>query len=187
MRARRCRAVSGNITVTTPDIPGADRFDLLRISLPPGAREQAPYGTGNFAVAKDVARDSACSAGVCTFTDTQAALSSYTVASVTYFPKISLWPGDFVLGSSGDTNSAVRSGDADDRFAVRRKSSPLRAPTNRWSSLNSCGALGNWTPAWIVCAAQNYPPSAFYEQGAMVMAVKPNGDGRDNARISKAV
>ena len=42
---------------------------------------------------------------------------------------------------------------------------------------NSCGALGNWSPAWIVCSAQNYPPSAFYEQGALVMAVKPLGDG----------
>jgi hypothetical protein len=28
-----------------------------------------------------------------------------------------------------------------------------------------------------VCSAQNYPPSAFYEQGALVMAVKPLGDG----------
>jgi hypothetical protein len=28
-----------------------------------------------------------------------------------------------------------------------------------------------------VCAAQNNPPSIFYEQGAMVMAVKPNNDG----------
>jgi len=48
----------------------------------------------------------ACSAGVCAFIDSQTALSSYTVAPVTYFPKISLWPGDFVLGSSSDTNSA---------------------------------------------------------------------------------
>ena len=65
---------TGSITVTTADIPEADRLDLLRITITPNEREQAPYGTGDFAVAKDVARNSACSAGVCTFTDGQAAL-----------------------------------------------------------------------------------------------------------------
>jgi hypothetical protein len=172
----------GNIPVTTPDIAGADRFDLLRVSPPTGGREQAPYGTGNFTVAKDVARDSACSAGVCTFTDTQAALSSYTVAPVTYFPKISLWPGDFVLGSSGDTNSAFGAATLTiDSLAAQVV--PVAGTNKPVVFANSCGALGNWTPAWIVCAAQNYPPSAFYEQGAMVMAVKPNNDGGQRANL----
>src|SRR4029077_3824111 len=47
---------SGNITVTTPDVAGASTFDLLRVTyVSAGApREQAPYGTGNFAVAKNV-------------------------------------------------------------------------------------------------------------------------------------
>jgi hypothetical protein len=165
----------GNITITAPDITGADRFDLLRVT-PPDGREQAPYGTGNFAVAKDVARESACSAGVCTFTDSQAALASYRVAPVTYFPRISLWPGDFVLGSSSDTNSVFGAASLTiDSLAAQVVSV---AGTNKPVVFaNSCSALGNWTPAWIVCAAQNLPPAAFYEQGAVVMAVKPQNDG----------
>ncbi len=173
-RARSSGA--GKISVTAPEIPGVDRFDLLRVSPPEGGRDQAPYGTGDFVVAKDVTRDSACSAGVCTFTDSQTALSSYTVAPVTYFPKISLWPGDFVLGSSSDTNSAFAAATLTiDSLAAQVVSVAGAAKPAVFA--DSCGALGNWTPTWIVCAAQNYPPSALYEQGAMVMAVKPNHDG----------
>jgi hypothetical protein len=176
----------GSITVTTPDIPGTDRFDLLRVSLPADGMEQAPYGTGNFAVAKDVTRDSACSAGVCTFTDSQAPLSSYTVTPITYFPKISLWPGDFVLGSSSDTNSAFGAATLTiDSLAAQVVSvAGARKPV---VFAQSCSALGNWTPAWMVCAAQNYPPSAFYEQGATVMAVKPNNDGGKRTNLKGRV
>jgi hypothetical protein len=70
---------TGNIVVTTPDIAGASTFDLLRV--PVSGPEQAPFGTGNFAVATNVTRTSACNNGLCTFTDTQAVLQSYTVAS----------------------------------------------------------------------------------------------------------
>src|SRR5579863_6960683 len=79
---------SGNISVTTPDVAGASTFDLLRVTyVSAGApREQAPYGTGNFAVATHVTRGSVCANGVCTFTDTQAALQAYTVATPLYFP-----------------------------------------------------------------------------------------------------
>jgi hypothetical protein len=167
---------TGNIKIATPDIPGVDRFDLLRVTAPTDGREQAPYGAGSFAVAKDIARDSTCSAGICTFTDSQAALSSYTVAPVTFFPKILLWPGDFVLGSAGDTNSAFGAATLTiDSLSAQVVS--VAGSTKPVVFADSCGALGNWTPSWIVCAAQNYPPSAFYEQGAMVMAVKPNNDG----------
>ena len=166
----------GQIKVNTPDIPGVDRFDLLRVTASADAPEQAPYGTGAFAVAKDVARESTCSAGLCTFIDSQAALSSYTVAPVTYFPKLPFWPGDFVLGSSVDTNSAFGAA----TLTLDSLSSQIVSVAGSTRAVvfaDSCGALGNWTPAWIVCAAQNYPISAFYEQGAMLMAVKPNNDG----------
>jgi hypothetical protein len=166
----------GNISVTTPDITGADRFDLLRVTPHTDGREQAPYGTGNFAVARDVARDSACSEGLCTFTDSQTTLSSYTVAAVTYFPKISFWPGDFVLGSSGDTSSAFGTA----TLAIDELSAGVVSVAGASKPVvfaESCTALKNWSPAWIVCESQSYPPSAFYEQGSLVMAVKPNNDG----------
>ena len=88
---------SGNITVTTPDIAGAASFDLLRVTYP--ATERAgPYGTGNYAVATGVTRGSACVSGVCTFTDTQATLSSYTVATPTYFPLLTIGRVQWYLG-----------------------------------------------------------------------------------------
>ena len=72
-----------------------------------GAREQAPYGTGNFAVATNVSRATVCANGVCTFTDSQAALQSYSLAVPTYFPLIDFWPGNLVLGANGDSGGVL--------------------------------------------------------------------------------
>jgi hypothetical protein len=38
-----------------------------------------------------------------------------------------------------------------------------------------CDALAGWTPIWISCYSA-MAPSAFYEQGAFLLAVKPNND-----------
>jgi hypothetical protein len=167
---------TGNITVTTPDIAGADTFDLLRVTASASALEQAPYGTGNYAVATNVARATACTNGVCTFTDSQAALASYTVASVSYFPLLTHWPGGFVLGSNGDTNSAYGAA----TLTIDNLSAQVTGVAGAIRPVvfaQSCYGGGNWTPTWLSCAAQLAPPTAFYEQGAMVLAVKPNGDG----------
>jgi len=53
---------SGNITVTTADVAGATSFDLLRVTYfnLNNPREQAPYGTGSYAVATGVSRAAAC-------------------------------------------------------------------------------------------------------------------------------
>ena len=118
--------------------------------MTPGTREQAPHGTGNFAVAKSVARGSVCSAGVCTFTDSQAALSSYKVAPVTYFPKLSFWPGDFVLGAASDTSSALGAATLTiDSLSAQVVSAA--GATKPVVFANSCGALAKWTPGWL-CA-----------------------------------
>jgi len=92
---------TGNITVTTPDIAGANSFDLLRVTPVPNFREQAPFGTGTYAVVTNVLRGSACSNGVCTFTDTQAALQSYTVATPSYFPLLDFWGESGVRSEPG--------------------------------------------------------------------------------------
>ena len=98
---------TGNITVTTPDIPGASTFDLLRVSPIAGLVEQAPFGTGNFAVLTHVARSAACANGVCTFIDSQATPQAYNVAIASYFPLLDFWPGNLVLSSNQDTNSVL--------------------------------------------------------------------------------
>jgi hypothetical protein len=174
LRGKALSSGAGDITIATPDIPGADQVRSSARDCTTEGREQAPYGFGSFAVAKDMTRDLTCSHGICTFTDSQAALV-VAVAPVTFFP-VFLWPGDFVLGSSGDTNSAFGAA----TLTIDSLSAQVVAVAGSTKPVvfaNSCGALGNWTPAWIVCAAQNYPISAFYEQGAMLLAVKPNNDG----------
>ncbi len=99
---------TGNVTITIPDIPSAVSFDVLKSST----LYQAPYGTGNWAVVTGVTRASACSAGVCNFTDTQAAPISYTVPNTVpnYFPKLDLWPGAMVIGPYVAGNSAAAQG-----------------------------------------------------------------------------
>ena len=99
---------TGSVSITIPDIPSAVSFDVLKSTT----LYQAPYGTGNWAVATGVTRASACSAGVCTFTDTQAAPASYSVLTTVpnYFPKLDLWPGGLVIGPYAAGNSAAALG-----------------------------------------------------------------------------
>src|SRR5207302_5737638 len=136
---------TGNITVTTSDIAGANSFDLLRVTPVPNFREQAPFGTGNYAVATNVLRSSACSNGVCTFTDTQSALQSYTVATPTYFPLLDFWPGNLVLGANQDSSSPLSGARAfmgdmpGNIIAVAGTTAPAAISTN-------CDSLSRWTP-----------------------------------------
>jgi hypothetical protein len=166
---------SGNITVTTADIAGATTFDLLRVLAPTTAREQAPYGAGNYAVVSGVTRASACSNGVCTFTDTQAALTSYTVLAPSYFPLLDYWPGNLILGGNADSGSVLNAARAwlqsvpSNVVAVHGTAAPAVISTN-------CDSLAEWTPIWLSCYSA-MAPSTFAEQGAFLLAVKPNQDG----------
>ncbi len=135
---------------------------------------QAPYGTGSFAVVAGVTRASGCSNGLCTFTDTQAALTSYTVVSPTYFPLLDYWPGNLVLGGNADSGSVLNVSRAwlqsvpSSVVAVQGSAGPAVISTN-------CDSLAGWTPMWVSCYSA-MAPSAFAEQGALLLAVKPNQD-----------
>ncbi len=165
---------TGNITVTTPDIAGATSFDLLRTTFNGTNPEQAPFGTGNFAVITGVSRSLACASGVCTFTDPQTALQSYSVALPTYFPLLDFWPGNLILGTNQDSSSVLTAARAftqnmpSDLVAVQGIAEPAAISTN-------CDSLGSWTPAWVSCFSA-MAPSSFYQQGALLLAVKPNQD-----------
>ncbi len=166
---------AGSIVVTTADITGAASFDLLRVTAVAGQRDQGPYGTGNYAALTKVSRSSACSKGVCTFTDTQAAPQPYTVAVPTYFPLLDFWPGNLVLGSNGDSGSVLSGARAwmdnapGSVVAVQGSIAPALIAAN-------CDSLGGWTPLWVSCYSA-MAPTSFSQQGAFLMAVKPNSDG----------
>ena len=173
---------TGTITVTTPDIPGASAFDLLKVALPTGgALVQAPFGTGNYAVATNVARSGICSGGICTFTDTQAAPSAYTVATPQYFPKLSFWPGGIVLGAIADGNSTLSASTLTievDNFAGGGQSVNTVLGTHAPALYaNKCPLVWQFSPIWMSCLATNFPPETAFQQGATVMATKPAADG----------
>jgi hypothetical protein len=166
---------SGNIMVTVPDIPGASTLDLLRVTLSPGDREQAPFGTGNYAVVVGVPRASVCANGACIFTDPQTLLHTYTVAAPTYFPLLNFWPGNLVLGSNQDSSDPFTTAKAIVDALPSGVVGLLGSVAPAVSALN-CGASGSWTPLWATCIGSTYPPSNFPLQGALVLAVKPNAD-----------
>jgi len=62
---------------------------------------QVPVGTGNFALATAIS--GSCTAGICSFSDSQAAAASYTVgADPTLILQLDEWPGHIVLSPSTD-------------------------------------------------------------------------------------
>jgi hypothetical protein len=170
---------AGNIIVTTADIAGATSFDLLRVTV--AGLEQAPFGTGNFAVASGVTRSSACANGVCTFTDTQAALQSYTVATPAYYPLLTFWPGNLVLGAASDSNSVFSSARGwlqntpSSIVGVAGMGEPSVIATN-------CDAVTQWTPIWLSCYSA-MAPSVFFQQGALLLAAKPNQDANGTLNL----
>jgi hypothetical protein len=166
---------SGNITVIVPDIPGASTFDLLRVTLAPGSRELAPYGKGDYAVVAGVPRVSACTQGICTFTDNQAAPHSYKVAPPTYFPLLTFWPGRLVLGASQDSSDPFVAATAEVDTVGSETVSVLGTVAPAVSAVNCAPAVA-WTPIWATCIGSTYPPSDFSLQAALVLAVKPNAD-----------
>ena len=166
---------SGAISVTIPEIAGADTFDLLRVSAVSGAPEQAPFGSGPYAVAVNVPRASACANKVCTFSDPQGELRSYSVATPTYYPMLDFWPGPLVLAANADSRDVFSAATA----SVGVANFPvvaLQGSNAPALSARECAPIASWTPVWVSCPGQKFAPSAFYAQGAMLLAVKPQHD-----------
>lgn len=100
---------SGTVTSITVTWPGTDyfsgaitTFDLLRVST----LGTTPIGTANYAVTTALTTGTACTNRLCTFTDTNAALGSYTVVN-NLSPALQYFPGGLVLTSSQDRTGAT--------------------------------------------------------------------------------
>jgi hypothetical protein len=165
---------SGAITVTTPDIPGADSFDLLRVTYiaAGGPRLQTPNGTGDFAVVTGVFRNSACDAGVCTFTDSQRPLTQYAVPTPAYFPLLRFWPGTVVLGPGSDTNLISQPSTLTTDRMIGNIVSELGPITPSVFAM-FCDAASEWTPLIPVCLGSNL----YGDQQAILLPVKHTNDG----------
>jgi hypothetical protein len=83
--------------------------------------------------------------------------------------------GNLVLGSNGDSGSVLAGARAwmdnapGNVVAVQGSTAPALITTN-------CDSLGGWTPLWLSCYSA-MAPTSFSQQGAFLMAVKPNSDG----------
>jgi len=166
---------SDTITVTTPDIAAADGFDLLRTTYVNGV-EVAPYGTGNYLVAS-ATRAATCANSVCTFTDTNGALSSYTVTGPTYIPKLDFWPGGLVLSGNGTNNIYAAATASMDSANSSAGIIALQGTRQVAVTAKTCGSSSLWTGIWVSCYTMSDPPESAPAQGAMVMALKPVNDG----------
>lgn len=98
---------SGTIPLVWPDIPTLTDMDILKVSAETNSNMDnplAPHGAGNFAIATHLTRAAAnCNRTVCSFKDTQEAASHYAMPErTTYFPFLTYWPGQLVLGPSAE-------------------------------------------------------------------------------------
>jgi hypothetical protein len=72
---------------------GTVTWDVL---VTTGTSASPPFGTGNYAIATNLS--GACGTnGMCSFTDTQAAASSYTVAAQAFTPEFWFWPVNLAI------------------------------------------------------------------------------------------
>lgn len=158
---------TSSVVLTWPDIPGASSFDILRVTFPGSGTETAPNGTSNYAVTTNLSRTGTCSNGICTYSDSQAALQSYTVASPAYMPKLTYWPGSVILSASGDGSDILSSATAQldslgsDIVAVQ--GGKAASVTARY-----CPSVGGWSSLWAVCE-HAMPVDTFFQQGSLIL------------------
>ena len=106
------RNSTASISVPWNRIPGASSYTLLRVDFGNGNLPlQGPNGTGAYAVATGLLASSVCTGMVCSYTDTFATPANYTVPlstpSVSYLPKLDMWPGSVVNSAPDDTNNSA--------------------------------------------------------------------------------
>jgi hypothetical protein len=108
----RAQPISGAVSIPLQwyDLAPATSYDVLVVSS--GGIPTPPSGTGNFAVAANVPQSSVCMNGVCSYTDTQAARSSYTLpaywlSNSFWAPKLNLWPGGVILSPPANSDFNV--------------------------------------------------------------------------------
>ena len=168
---------SGNIIVTTPDVAGASTFDLLRVSYLDlnNPREQAPYGIGDYAVATSVSRASACANGVCTFYGYTGSAAVLYGRDSRLFSVAGLLAGE--PGAGGKPRFGECSGCGKGVGAEVHRATWLRVQGTGAPAVISteCQSVDGWTPLWLSCYT-SMAPGTFYDQGAFLLAVKPNQD-----------
>jgi hypothetical protein len=161
-----------NITVKwpSPQLSGANNvtFDVLVTT----GSAAPPYGTGNFAVAKGIPWSTACTtSGMCSFVDTQGALSSYTVQSnFQWTPTFWWWPSNLVLNSA---NVFVPQIWANHSIVSNTGTKSVSVIADRCTS---AGNFAQYTPVWVECLATD-PASGSGFIGTVMQQTDLAGNG----------
>lgn len=167
---------SGNIALSWPKVTQSSdtiTYDILRTTQSTPAI--APYGSGNYAVALNVAQ---CSGVVCTATDPQAALASYSVASQTFSPTFPYWPGGLVL-----TGGAVAYLD-EFHASVSNGSVVTSTDGSNYPTVyaNKCyGATNSGNPLYVSCLGTESVGNNFPQLSSTILQFGTNsGNGGAN-------
>src|SRR5271166_915047 len=160
-----CPATNGeSITVQWPNpdlyLSTGRTFDVL---LTTGTSQTtSPYGTGNYALATGTS-GSCNTAGICSFTDTQAAPSSYTFSLLQWNPSLYFWPGSIILGKGARLNI-----DEVGTAGGIVSTSPL--PTIFTKHLVAAGQNYQFTSNWTVAPVGDIRSPLI---GAMMLPIEP--------------
>lgn len=176
---------SGTISLVWPDIPTLTDMDILKVQAVTDANHDypsGPYGTGNYVIATSLTREAAnCGRGICTFKDTQIPPAKYTVpAKISYFPFLTFWPGQLVLGPSGDGESPLSNAWAE--IAPNDLNAPglvqVNTAGNTAQSISALRCLSVFgSPVWVSCLGSGAPASTVFTPPATLMENKIAYDG----------
>jgi len=155
---------SENITVQWPNpdlyLSTGRTFDVL---LTTGTSQAAsPNGTGNYALATGIS-GSCSTAGICSFTDTQAAPSSYTFSLLQWNPSLYFWPGSIILGKGARLN-------IDEAGTAGGIVSTSLLPTIFTKHLVAAGQNYQFTSNWTVAPVGDIRSPLI---GAMMLPIEP--------------
>jgi hypothetical protein len=162
----KAQPISGAVSIPLQwyDLAPATSYDILVVSS--SGTPTPPSGSGNYAVAANVPQSSVCANGVCSYTDTQAARSSYTLpaywlgASTFWAPKLNLWPGGVILSPTANSDFNIASHPVlytDLLSASVPYISSAGGVFPQVFALHCQGLPGNTGYVWPVCLGSYYP------------------------------
>jgi len=124
---------------------GTLTWDIL---VTTGTSPVPPFGTGTFAIATNAS--GTCGAnGMCSFTDTQAAPASYTVASQQFTPMLWFWPVSLAIN-----NTTVFADEIGSAISAVATQGTLGVSIVA-GQCQSAGVASQRTPLWITCLASD--------------------------------
>lgn len=155
---------------------GTRTFDIL-VTIG-NVQTSAPYTGNAFSIVTGISGNCNTS-GICTYTDSQAATSAYTVANALWVPTLPFWPGSIILGGGasvymnqcGQASSIISTSYLPKVFCKRGV---------------IAGNTNSYTPYWGVYSSGDSSGNGNKYVGAQVMQIGP-ASGTWNSGISGAL